>query len=102
MTLKRITLLIVAMAMLSTVASAPLHAAVGFRVYVGPRTFVPPAHPYWYSYPSYPYPYYAPYPGYPYVYYNTSPAYPHYRYGYTRRQGNIRNHEWRNYRHYHR
>jgi hypothetical protein len=45
--LKRITLLIVALAVVSAIASAPLNAAVGVRVFVGPRTFVPPAHPYW-------------------------------------------------------
>ena len=90
--LKRITLLIVALAMVSMIASAPAQAAVGVRVFVGPRTFVAPAHPYWYSYPG---PYYGPYPGYPYVFYNTAPAYPYY--GYTYRWGHHRHYVTRHY-----
>jgi hypothetical protein len=93
--LKRITLLIVALAMFSMLASAPAQAEVGVRVYVGPRTFVAPAHPYWYSYPG---PYYAPYPGYPYVFYHTAPAYPYYGY-YSYRWGHHRHYATR---HYHR
>jgi hypothetical protein len=77
---KRITLLIVALTMLSAVASVPLNAAVDFRVYVAP-------HHYWYGHPYYSTPYY----GYPYVYYYRAPAYPSYGFTY---------HHWGHYRHH--
>ena len=93
--LKRVTLRILILAMFVCVVSIPLSAAVGFQVYVSPRTFVAPAHPYWYSYPA---PYYAPYPGYPYVFYHTAPAYPYYGYSYTYRWRHHHHREWSHYR----
>jgi hypothetical protein len=93
---KRVTLRIVGLAIFFILASASLSAATGFQVYVGPRTFVAPAHPYWYSYPA---PYYGPYPGYPYVFYHTRPAYPYYYgYGYTFRWSHHHHREWSHYR----
>jgi hypothetical protein len=91
--IKRITLLLVALALLSVVASVPLNAgAWGAGVSVGPQTFVAPAHPYWY-----PSPYYAPYPGYPYIFYD-APAHPHY--GSTYRSGNLHRHSVTKHHHH--
>jgi len=95
--LKRVTLPILVLAMLAIAASVPANAEVGFQVYVGPQTFVPPAHTHWYSYPARPH-YYSsprPYAGYPYAYYH-SPAYRYHNYSYRGdRHYHHRNHQWR-------
>jgi len=96
--LKRVTLPILVLGMLAIAASVPANAEVGFQVCVGPRTFVPPAHTYWYSYPARPY-YYSyprPYAGYPYAYYHSAPAYRYHNYKYrSDRHHDHRNHQWR-------